>query len=184
METLTGKIEIQISKSKSLLILSGAIGFVIAGIYFALNPPQGNNSILIRIIGIATIGFFGFEIIVALRSLFNKNIGLVIDNNGVMDNCSGISAGNIPWENIIEIKDIKIKKQKIFLIMVNNPEEYVEKQRNPFFRKMVEANYKLYGTPIGISANMLKCNFNELKNILQKQFLKYKMPHKKNKRKK
>jgi hypothetical protein len=173
METSNEKIEIQISKGKSLLILFGAIGFVIAGIYFVLNPPHDYDPLFIRIIGIVAIVFFGFGIIVALRSLFNKKVGLVIDNNGIMDNCSGIPAGNIPWEKIIEIKDIKIKSQRIFLIIVKNPEEYIETQQNPFLRQMAEANYKIYETPISISANMLKCNFNELRNILQEQFKKY-----------
>jgi hypothetical protein len=174
VETLNEKIEIQISKGKSFLILLGAVGFVITGIYFILNPPHNYNPFFIRIIGIVTIVFFGFGIIVALRSLFEKKIGLIIDNNGILDNCSGISAGSIPWENIIEIRDIKIKGQKIFLIIVNNPEEYIEKQQNSFLRQMVKISYKIYGTPISISANILKCNFNELKNILQEQFKKYK----------
>jgi hypothetical protein len=117
MEASGGKIEVQISKGKSLLILFGAIGFVIVGIYFGLNPPQDYDPIFIRLIGIVAVVFFGFGIIVALRSLFSRKIGITLDNNGIMDNCGGISAGNIPWKNIIEIKDIKIKGQNFFLLL-------------------------------------------------------------------
>jgi hypothetical protein len=162
-----------LSKRKSFLILFGAIALVIAGVFLVVNPPQGYNLIFIRLAGIAAVIFFGVGVIIAFQKLLDKKPGLIIDNTGITDTASGISAGHILWENIIEIKTVEIKKQKIIMVIVNNPDEYISRPKNPFSRQMAEMNYKIYGSPIGISANTLKCKHNELENILQEQIKKW-----------
>jgi hypothetical protein len=168
------KIEIQLSKGKSFLILLGAIAFVVAGIWFVIMPPQGYNPIFIRLVGIAAILFFGFGIITAIRMILDKKAGLVIDSTGITDNASGISAGHIAWKNVVEIKSIKIKNQNILMIIVNNPAEYINRQQNPISRQMAEMNNKIYGSPISISSVALKCDFNKLNTILQEQLKRWK----------
>jgi hypothetical protein len=57
--------------------------------------------------------------------------------------------------------------QKFLMIFVTNPDKYISRQTNVLKRKTAEINYKSYGSPISLSTNTLKCNFDELKNILQ-----------------
>ena len=61
------------------------------------------------------------------------------------------------------------------MVVVNNPENYIERQTNSIKRSAVTINFKSYGSPVSISANALKCNFSELERIIQTEFEKNKL---------
>lgn len=166
------EIEIPLSKGKLIMLLIGSIAFVAIGLWFAISPPPihrgiSKSPILIFIIGVVAILFFGFTAFMILKKLQDNKAGLIIDENGITDNASGISAGHIPWKDIKEITTAQVMNQKFVMIIVNNPDEYIGRQTNAIKRKGATINYKSYGSPISISANALKCEFDELKNILQ-----------------
>jgi hypothetical protein len=96
-----------------------------------------------------------------------------MNNTGIIDNSSGVSAGYIPWYDIEKIKFVKVFNQKFLMIIVNNPEECFQKQASVIKRKTMQMNLKMYGSPISISATGLKCDFNELENILNKKFAEF-----------
>lgn len=176
------QIEIPLSKKKMLLTFLGACIFVIFGILFILNPEKYTsfimrNSNLILISGIASILFFGLIAISIFRKLSDKKSGLIINHEGINDNSSGISAGFIPWSNIEEIKVSQVVNQKFLIIIVNNPEDYLNKIKNPLKRNAMILNYKSYGSPISISSNALQTNFENLEKLLiekMKTFKQYK----------
>lgn len=174
------KIEIPLSKIKILFIFFGAIAFVILGVLFLINPSMfisevARNPTIIFIIGLASVLFFGLCAIVAFRKLFDKKVGLVIDSTGIMDNASGLSAGQIHWKNVTNIKAIKVAGENLLMIIVNNPDEFINRQKNPILKKMAKLNHINYGSPISLSANGLKCKFSELDKILNDQFEKWKI---------
>ena len=85
------KIEIPLSKKKISLLFTGAIIFVIFGTLFLITPdtfisPIFRNHQTIRIVGIVAVLFFGVVGIYVFRKLFDKTIGLTIDENGITDN--------------------------------------------------------------------------------------------------
>jgi hypothetical protein len=160
-------------------MLFGSIIFVGLGIGFVTNPARF-ISIMVRtktvifiggFVGILFFGFIGFFI---LKKLFDKSPGLIISNDGITDNSSGVSAGFIPWSDIKEIREVRVVNQKFINLVVKNPEVYIDRQSNAFKRWIAQKNYKLYGTAIGISANGLKYNYEELKVLIQKRFQEYK----------
>ncbi|MGI4751619.1 MAG: STM3941 family protein, partial [Janthinobacterium lividum] len=170
----TEQVEIPLSKSKMTVLLIGSTAFVAIGLWFVISPPilqNGffSNPALILVSGIASILFFGFCGFILLKKLQDNNVGLIIDKTGITDNASGISAGHIPWSDINEIKTSQVMNQKFLMILVSNPDTYINRQTSTIKRKAAEMNYKSYGLPISISANTLKCNFNHLKNTLQDQ---------------
>jgi hypothetical protein len=61
---------------------------------------------------IAAILFFGFGIFYFLRKLIDKKPGLIIDDNGIIDNSSAVSVGLIPWSDIEHISTTNVMKQK------------------------------------------------------------------------
>jgi hypothetical protein len=174
------QIEIELSKTKLTLMIFCSAIFVALGIwmvFFASSTFHDsifNSPTLIRISGISSILFFGTCFIILLKKIGDKKPGLIINNTGIFDNSSGVSAGYISWNDVEEIKLVKIFDQKFLMIMVNNPEEYIQRQTSLGKRKTMSLNLKMYGSPIGISANGLKCNFNELENIVNKKFTEFK----------
>ncbi len=173
------QIEIPLSKQKMLLTLLGSIVFVGLGIWFLVNPPRISNPIfgnptLIFIIGLASILFFGLVAVTILRKFSDKKPGLIISRQGITDNSSGVSAGLIPWTDIQEIKISQVMSQKFLMFIVSNPQDYIDKVTNPLKRNAMKMNYKTYGSPISISSNALRTNFNELQKILVEKMNEYK----------
>lgn len=173
------QIEIPLSKQKMLLTLLGSIVFVGLGIWFLINPPRISNPILgnpalIFILGLASILFFGLVAVTILRKFSDKKPGLIISRHGITDNSSGVSAGLILWTDIQEIKISQVMSQKFLMFIVSNPQDYLDKVTNPLKRNAMKMNYKTYGSPISISSNALRINFNELQKILVKKMNEYK----------
>jgi len=173
------RIEIQLSKTKLTLMFIGSIIFVGLGIWYVTYPPKVNitifsNPITVFIVGLASILFFGVVGFSISRKLFDKSVGLIISNEGIDDNSSGVSAGFVPWTDVIEIKDTKVANQNIISLIVKNPQDYIDRQKNFMKKKSMQMNYKCYDTVIGISANGLKCNHKELKTMLDAKFEEFK----------
>ncbi|MDE3236368.1 MAG: hypothetical protein KGO81_10475 [Bacteroidota bacterium] len=172
------QIEIKLSKSKLTLSLIGSATFVGLGIWFLLRTPTSNiapfnSSIFIKVVGIISILFFGIVFIFLIKKLQDKKPGLIITDTGIIDNSSGVSAGIIPWSDISEIKLRKVFNQKFLMLLVNNPQDYIDRQTNSLKRSTMGINYRSYGSPIAISTNGLACKFDELKNILENKLTEF-----------
>jgi hypothetical protein len=164
------QIEIPLSKKKLIIMLIGSIGFVAVGLWFVINPPAINNSFfgnstVILLTGIASILFFGLCAVFMARKISDKKPGLIIDNIGITDNSSGVSAGQIFWNDIENISVIELHRQKLIMLHLTNPQEYIDKQTSGFKRKVMNMNLNMYETPCIISSNTLQINFDELLNI-------------------
>ncbi|PJE46011.1 MAG: hypothetical protein CUR34_11485 [Sediminibacterium sp.] len=173
------EIEIPLSKTKMILTFLGSIMFVGLGLWFLINPPKSNhwlfgNPTVIFITGIASVIFFGLVSITIFRKFSDKKPGLTINRQGIFDNSSGVSAGLIPWTDIQEIKISQVMSQKFLMLIVSNPEDYLEKVTNPLKRNAMKMNYKTYGSPISISSNALKTNFDDLHKMLIDKMKEYK----------
>ena len=169
------QIEIQLSKSKLTLMTIGSFTFVVIGIWFVLNPSRFLSFIcrsktIIFVSGLTSILFFGFVGFYLFKKLLDKKPGLVISNKGIVDNSGGLSAGFIPWSDIKEITETIIANQKFISVIVKNPQHYIDRQSTRFKRWLMERNCKWYGSAIGISANGLKNNYDELKLLIQTWF--------------
>jgi hypothetical protein len=164
-------IAIPLSKRKIVQALFISLLFVVLGLWLAIaRPDSGNpvlsNPVLLVVIGLASILFFGMGIIVLIRKLNDKKPGLIISNEGIIDNSSGVAAGLIPWSEIEDIKTARVMSQQFLMLIVTNPQQYIQRQTSTIKRKGMELNYKNYGSPISISASALKIGFGELQALL------------------
>jgi hypothetical protein len=169
------KVEIQLSKKKIGLLLIGAIVFVLLGMLFLLTPDNFISIIIrnpqtIRVVGIAAVLFFGAVGVFVLRKLFDKSIGLAIDENGITDNSNASSVGLIEWTDIVGIKTKQVMSTKFLLILINNPDKYLERV-NGFKRKLMQGNMKMYGTPLSITSNTLRYNFDDLERLVKERLI-------------
>lgn len=177
------KIEIPLSKKKILLLLIGAIVFVILGVLFIMTPDTFFSQIFrnpetIKIAGIVAVLFFGAASIYGFIKLFDETIGLTIDGNGITDNTNASSVGLINWTDITEIKTEQVMSTKFLLIFITEPKKYLDRV-NGFKRKLLNGNMKMYGTPLSITSNTLKYRFDDLEMVIKKRLKeqKEKMPN-------
>jgi hypothetical protein len=95
----------------------------------------------------------------------DKKYGLIIDSDGITDNTNASSIGLIVWPGILSSKTRQVMSTKFLLIFIKNPDVYLDRT-DGLKRKLLQANMNMYGTPLSITANSLKCNFDELENLI------------------
>ena len=167
---------IALSKTKLVLLLVGALGFVAVGIWlltldaeFIASQRKFNNPSLVYGLGIVGIAFFGACGYIGIKKLFQQTPGLVLNAEGIFDNSSGVSAGLVPWSDISGIYEYAIGQQKFIAILVVDPDKYINRG-NALRRMTNKANMKMSGTPINISANSLKLTYPELLAAITEYF--------------
>jgi hypothetical protein len=170
---------IALSKAKILAIVVGSIGFVAIGFWMVFldaaeieSSRKFNSPTFVYFFGVLSILFFGMCGAYGAKKFFDKSPGLVLNSEGMFDNSSGLSAGNIPWSDITGFSIFQIHKQKMLVVKVTNPDKY-SNTGNVFKRMLKKTNFKMCGSPIAISSNGLKTNFDELVNTCNQYLLKY-----------
>ena len=177
----TNQIVIGLSKPKLLFMIIGSTGFVLLGywiILIAINKPQYQN-IIIWVVSISSILFFGMCGLYGLIKLFDQKAGLIIDRHGIHDNSSAVAVGLIKWQDIEGFETIKVKSTRFLLIHVRNPDVYVQ-QVNPAKRCWIKFNEQFYGTPLSLSSTSLNIRFDELISIILGEHEKYQPTNSKN----
>ncbi len=165
------RIEIFTSKKKSVLVLIGSIVFVGLGIWFFLNADSFTGGrirdpFLIRGIGIASVLFFGLGIYAGIKRLIRSELALIIDPIGLNVNPEKSPTEFIKWNEILGFDEINIKGTRILIIMVKDPEVWIEKEKNALKRQVMQFNLNNYNSPFNIAAAGLKITSNKLKEIL------------------
>ena len=178
-------IEIPLSKKKMFIILIGAVVFTIIGIILVINYAKISapvdqqmialgslylNPIIELFFGVLFCVVFGFiSIYFLMKSVANKP-GLILDEVGMIDNSSGVAVGRIAWIDINEINVVHIQRQKMIMIYLKNPQDYINKQRSYLKRRIMAFNLKIYKTPIIIPANGLTISFKELITLIKQHY--------------
>lgn len=182
MINMDNQIEIQLSKTKIIFLIIGALLFVTIGLWFMITPPEISHSgrqsffynpTFLFFVGLLSVLFFGICFAFGLKKFFDKKPGLILNEKGVFDNSSGLSIGLIPWVDIEEVAVISINSNKFIVIRVNNPQDYLDKAKNRFTRKSMAINYKWYGSPIAISAHSLQIRHKDLYELLVNKIKEY-----------
>ncbi|MBE0462093.1 MAG: STM3941 family protein [Halomonadaceae bacterium] len=167
---------IELNKVKIILLTLGAFAFVLLGVWFLFMDIQTiesqrkfNSPTLVYGVGVVSIVFFGLCGLIGVKKLFDNSPGLIINSEGVLDNSSGVSAGMIPWDDIVSIGEYQIQKQKFISIQVKDAEIYAN-NGNALKRMANRANIKMCGTPVNISANSLKISYDDLLEIIDEYY--------------
>ena len=146
--TTMAPIVIYPSRSRVFLILLGSITFVAAGTLMLL-LSLNEIGITGKIFALLGVAFFGKTGLFALIRLFSNEPALTIDSGGITDNASALSAGFIPWSDIIGAGIFRFQKQKFLGISLRNPEKYLAKA-SAFKRILMKTNSSLVGYVVTI----------------------------------
>lgn len=123
------EIIIPLSREKITLVFLGSLGFVALSFWlFQISENQTRyDQMFVKVVSVIGIVIFGLCGIYAFTKFFDKKPGLVINDEGIIDNSSAVCVGLIKWENITNVSIADIYGQKILTIDVNNADEIVSK---------------------------------------------------------
>jgi len=83
--------------------------WVVSGVFLVAGAENYKiSSIILSIIGILLVLFYLPKSIYRIKKMFDKNPGLIIDENGIFDNSGTVNAGLIKWSDITKIETKKI----------------------------------------------------------------------------
>lgn len=168
-------VEISLNKKKLILFLTSALLFVVIGLFLIVGGSGNKNAMLLLIAGIISALFFGLIAVIVTVKLFDNKAGLIIDDEGIKDNSSGLSAGLIPWREIIDIRMIQVGTQRFIMVDIADPEGFLKSIPGVIKRKAMDWNFKNYGSPIAITANTLSIQLNTLYEMLRRKLRSYQM---------
>lgn len=165
------EIRIPYSNLKIGLVFLGALTFVDLSVLILMDK-EGLTSIMFRselmnkIVAVIAILFFGTVCVTIPWKLFSNNIGLIINDKGIIDKSNLSSIGLIEWEDITGIRTEKVQKTRFFLIDTNKPKKYLDKANSKFKKRLLSGNNRMYKTPLSITLTILKVKFSELEKLL------------------
>lgn len=164
---MTQHTKIPLNKRNLFLGLIGSIGFVALGWLLLTNTANmSDDPLFIKIIGIASMLFFGYCGLHIYFKIIDKKPGLVVSDQGITDNASAISAGLIKWHEIKEIELQSVFGQEFITIVVHNPEKFI-KRHTGLEQAFTKANDSIFASPIQIPFNSLSLNKKEIISIIK-----------------
>jgi hypothetical protein len=172
-------INIPLSKGKLYWIIIASAIFIILGIFmlFKGGDMMGDEigkKYIVQLGGILVVPLCCFTFYYAVKKLKHTQDGLSITNIGIYDNSSGVNLGLLKWEDIKNFKEYDNRRgTKSLVVLVHNPQDYINRANGFWAKKLLQANYKLAGTPIFLSAVSLSISYEKLKEYVLEGFEKY-----------
>ena len=122
------KYEIKANKRRSFLMFSLSILFVVSRFLPFLGTGLRESRRYVPVfhdaVFIAAIVFFGFGVWICLKTILSTKPAVSISEKGICDN---VFFGLIEWENVAGFRKVRVQKQDYILILLENPEKYIEK---------------------------------------------------------
>lgn len=170
-------LEYRLRKGKLALVLVVALVLFLVSLVMTVAGLAGPGSLLAWEIGVAglvgTIVFGAGTLFLAVR-LFSRRPGLVIDQEGIVDNTSYSSVGRVPWSQItwVQVQSLNLptynrsllfrpQQPRTMVIGVRNPEEFRDRG-NWLQRLLRRGTVGMFGGPVAISESLLHADFNDL----------------------
>ena len=150
------------------LIVSVLLFILIVDTVKHFNDEGYNNSIYLgAFIGLSVwvLALTIFAFLEYIKTVFDKNAVLTISENGINDNLSIFSVGNISWTDITDIKIKTALKTDFLVIGVTYPQSFIDKN-SKLKQRPLKSFLKKFGSPIVISQKRIDYNLTDLKEIL------------------
>ncbi len=160
------------------MMITGSLAFTAAGFWFISDPDKFRryDPTIINTVGILAIVFFGFIAVLLLRKLRENTPALIIDENGVFDNTTGLPAGQLSWQEIDGLSVLNVAGKTLLVIVLTDPEAFLERQPAGWKKKLMRINYKSYGSPVSLSHSGMRCSFKDMVTYVHKGYETYKQP--------
>lgn len=190
------KIEIQLNKKKIVFLFILFFAITVVGVSFIMYPESSGDlpTIATMILGIFTVLIFGFFTLFFLRKLFDSKVGLIIDENGIINRSNPTNLGLklIEWADVTNIRIGKFERKqyvfqflelieikafnsevKFLVLDTDKPEKYIQMNKNPISKVFMKINQRRYGSSLCIDPRILKVKLSELEELLNIEFNKH-----------
>ncbi len=163
--------KIKLSKKKIYKSIVVLIIFLLICLLFVFYPDTFTsiifrNKYLIFLIGISGIIFSILYLYPIINKLFKLNIGLEINENGIINNTEYLNLGLIKWSDVSNIRIKEFGKGRYLLLDLKNEEDYLNRLNSNVFKFYAKFNKVQYGTIVHITHSTLECTFEELEQFI------------------
>lgn len=161
------EIEVPLKKSLLSILFLVLLIFVVLCLGFVLYPEGFTSSgydsaVWIRMFGGIAFVIIGMGVVLLGKKLSSTQPGLVINNTGIIDNGTASGVGLVYWEDIVKLKITGVSGAKMFMLIVDDPQKYINKVNSTFAKGILRLNNKLYGSPIVIPTSTLNVDVEDL----------------------
>ncbi len=131
----------------------------VSNYYFYLS---GFIVLFIYIFVLAIVGFINL-----LKSIFNKDAGLFIDESGIFNNLGIINTYKLQWKDIVKVEVVQTKKYNIRFMLIKLVDNNKYLERKNFIQKyFLNKRIKRKGTPVAIYEIAITYNLDELAKFI------------------
>lgn len=156
-------------RSRIVLLSISSFIFVLIGAFFVyISIISDNNNLILGIIGIITVVFFGLCFLYYLMVFISSKPAVIISDEGINDHSSYLSNGLIKWEDIKDIQFIHFRGQ-VFLSITTNDPNYILNRSSGLKRMLNKMNGKLIESQINIPIRMLSCTIHDIVNEINRR---------------
>ena len=157
------------------LVMIGCLFFIVGGIMTlldenAMTSLMYRSELFNRIVAVSCILFFGAIFITIPLKFFKNKMGIVINEQGIIDNSNFSSIGLIEWKDVKAIRTVQFQRTKALLVDTNKPKKYIDKANSSFKKRMLNSNKRVYGTPLYITSLILDIGFSDLERIMKEAY--------------
>jgi hypothetical protein len=145
---------------------AGGLVFAAGGVFMMMYPTR--HGLFARFIGLVTTVFFGAVAISILPRLVRRAPAITITDRGIVDNASGVSVGLIPWDQIREVREYRVKGQVFLGIVPKDLDALIEKQPR-WKRAAIRANLSMGAAPVNVPQAALGVKVSDLVREIKEQ---------------
>lgn len=159
----------KLNKWRLLLILLVSVIFIMNGLTILFEGKTevvSTSPFLVKTVGFLTLLIFGIMIYIASKKLFDPELGITLNEEGINDHSSSLAVGMVNWANITQIETKKFLWLKSLAIHTNNPEKYL-REASGIKLRILAGNLNRTETPVLITAGSLKIKFAKLEELIQ-----------------
>jgi len=168
--TADGEIVIYADRWKVLLVLIGAIAFVILGLELIRMPDIWLAERLeLLVVGAAAILFFGAAAAYCAYRLLIWRPVVVIGPRGITDRASLLGVGFLPWSNVAYVAPYKYRSQAVLGVFPLNLNIVLE-PLSWWHRLAIRANGRLGCAPVNIPQVVLPGTTDDLARLIASRF--------------
>ena len=160
------RFEVPLDRMKLLGQCLGALAFVALGVFLIRVPTR--HGVWAQFMGAVAVAFFGAVGAAVLFRLLRPGPAILIDNDGILDDASGVSLGRIRWDQVGEIDEYRVKDQAFLSIMLKDLDALIAQQ--PFWkRRVIRANLRMGAAALNIPQASLGIKLSDLRREMEQR---------------
>lgn len=160
------RIEVPLNRLKLLGQCLAALALAAASALLIWIPTR--YGLWAQIMGTVGVAFSGAVGAAVLFRLLRPGPALIIDDDGILDDASGVGLGRIRWDQVGEIDEYRVDDQAFLSIMVEDADALIAQQ--PFWkRRIIRANLQMGAAAVNIPQGSVGIKLSDLRRVIDQR---------------